>query len=42
MSAAKLIRPSAEYKDSFLEALEEYHQEGYYTYNDIPRLKADL
>ena len=42
MTAAKLVRPSVEYKDSFLEAMEEYHQEDNYLYNEIPRLKGDF
>jgi predicted acetyltransferase len=28
MPASKLVKPSAEYQESFLEALQEYHQEG--------------
>lgn len=42
MSASKLVRPSVEYKDSFLEALREYHAEGKRLYNEIPRLKSDF
>lgn len=42
MSASKLIRPNAEFKESYLEALEEYHAEGRYTYQDIPTLNADF
>jgi predicted acetyltransferase len=42
MTAAKLIRPSAEYKESFLEAIEEYHAEGRYLYNEINILKSDF
>ena len=42
MSASKLVRPSADYKDSYLEALKEYHAEGRYTYQDIDRLSADF
>lgn len=42
MTASKLIRPNAEFKESYLEALEEYHAEGRYTYQDIPTLNADF
>ena len=42
MSASKLIRPDASYRESFLEALREYHDEGRYLYNDIGRLKNDF
>ncbi|PJB70048.1 MAG: GNAT family N-acetyltransferase [Alphaproteobacteria bacterium CG_4_9_14_3_um_filter_47_13] len=39
MSASKLVRPAANYKESFLEALHEYHQEGNFLYKDIALLK---
>ena len=42
MSASKLVRPDTEYQDSFIEALREYHAEGRYLYNDIPKLRADF
>lgn len=42
MSASKLIRPSAEYKEDYLKALEEYHAEGRYLYQDIGVLNADF
>jgi len=42
MSASKLVRPSAEYKESYLEALEEYHAEGRYLYQEIARLNGDF
>ncbi len=42
MSASKLIRPDVEYKDSYLEALAEYHNEGRYEYNDIINIKTDF
>lgn len=42
MTASKLVRPSVEYKESFLDALEEYHQEGRYEYNDIGHLKHNF
>jgi predicted acetyltransferase len=35
MTAAKLIRPSTEYQESYLEALREFHSEGRYTYNTM-------
>lgn len=35
MSAAKLERPSLELKESYLEALQEFHEEGRYTFLDI-------
>ena len=38
MSASKLVRPSIDYKDSYLEALIEYHDEGRYLYNDYKTL----
>ncbi len=42
MSASKLVKPSEDYKESFLEALKEYHKEDAYLYNDIATLKADF
>lgn len=42
MTASKLVRPSPEYKDSYLEALKEYHIEGRYKYQDIDILDADF
>lgn len=42
MSASKLIRPSIDYKDDYLEALKEYHEEGRYLYQDITTLDADF
>lgn len=42
MTASKLIRPSADYKDSFLEALHEYHAEGRYKHIDISRLQNEF
>jgi predicted acetyltransferase len=38
MSASKLVKPSVEYKESYLEALKEYHEEGKYLYQDIAQL----
>lgn len=42
MSASKLIRPTIEYKDEYLEALKEYHAEGRYLHQDIDRLSVDF
>lgn len=42
MSASKLIRPNVDFKDSYLEALEEYHAEGRYKYQDIAALSANF
>lgn len=42
MSASKLIRPDIEYKNSFLDALREYHAEGRQLYNDINRVSHDF
>ena len=42
MSASKLVRPAEEYKESYLEALAEYHAEGRYLYQDINTLKGDF
>lgn len=38
MSAAKLVKPSVDYKDSFLKALDEYHREGAMLYLDKNKL----
>lgn len=42
MSASKLIRPTPDYKDSYLAALKEYHAEKRYLYQDIGTLSADF
>ncbi len=42
MPAAKLVRPSVEFRDSFLEALKEYHKEGLYTCYDYKRIAEDF
>lgn len=42
MSASKLIRPTADYKDDYLEALAEYHAEGRYLHQNIGLLSADF
>ncbi|MCD8562888.1 MAG: GNAT family N-acetyltransferase [Alphaproteobacteria bacterium] len=42
MSASKLVKPSAEYKDSFIEALKEYQAEGTYTFLNIEDLRTNF
>lgn len=42
MTASKLIRPCADFKESYLEALAEYHAEGRYIHQDINALRADF
>ena len=42
MTASKLIKPSVDYKDSYLEALALYHQEGRYKNLSISELKEDF
>jgi len=42
MSASKLVRPAEQYKESYLEALEEYHAEGRYLYQDIGQIDANF
>lgn len=42
MSASKLIRPHIDYKETYLEALAEYHAEGRYSYQDIGTLQNDF
>ena len=42
MPASKLVRPDTLYKDSYLEALQEYHNEGRFTYLDSSRLRHDF
>jgi len=42
MTASKLVRPAAEYQESFLEALREYHAEGRCLYQQIPVIKNDF
>ncbi len=42
MSASKLVRPDAEYKRSFLEALREYHAEDEYKFWDASSLDYDF
>lgn len=38
MSASKLVKPATEYKESFLEALAEFHQEKRFMFLDIKEL----
>ncbi|NCC21304.1 MAG: GNAT family N-acetyltransferase [Alphaproteobacteria bacterium] len=42
MPASKLVRPDIEFRDSYLEALAEYHAEGAYDYIDYSRVRADF
>lgn len=42
MPASKLIRPHEDYKDSFLDALAEYHGEGRFSYLNIDALRNDF
>jgi predicted acetyltransferase len=42
MSASKLVKPNVAYKDSYIEAINEYHAEGRYQFLDITELKNDF
>ena len=42
MSASKLVKPHVEYKDSFLEALDEFHAEGRYQFLDRAELDKNF
>ena len=42
MSASKLVKPSVEYKDSFLEALREFQEEGRYSFLNIKAIENDF
>jgi predicted acetyltransferase len=42
MSASKLVRPNTEYKDSFIEALREFHEEGQLKFHDYHELKENF
>lgn len=42
MSASKLVKPSIEHKDSFLEALDEFHAEGRYQFLDRSELEENF
>lgn len=39
---SSLVRPSSRYKDSYVAALREFHQEGRYTYHNIDRIRSDF
>ena len=42
MSASKLSKPNLIYKNSFLEALQEYHEEDRYTFLNLNELNANF
>lgn len=42
MSASKLVKPGIEYKDSYLEALDEFHAEGRYQFLDRAEIEKDF
>jgi predicted acetyltransferase len=42
MPASKLVRPDTLYKNSYLEALQEYHREGRFTYLGVASLRHDF
>lgn len=42
MSASKLVRPSVDYKESYLKALDEYHAEGRFLYNNGTKLRTEF
>lgn len=42
MSASKLVKPSAEYKESFVKALYEFEKEGRYAFMDIDDIAKDF
>lgn len=42
MSASKLIRPVADYKESYIEALGEYHAENRYQFQTIDKVRGDF
>jgi predicted acetyltransferase len=42
MSASKLVRPAIEFKESYLDALKEYHAEGRHLHQDIDTLTHDF
>jgi len=42
MSASKLVKPDVIYKDSFLEALAEFHEEGRFTFINASDLQTDF
>lgn len=42
MSASKLVKPSVDYKDSYLEALQEFHAEGRYNFLSVADLEDNF
>ena len=42
MSASKLVKPNVEYRDSYLEALDEFHAEGRYQFLDRKEVEKDF
>jgi predicted acetyltransferase len=42
MSASKLVKPSAQYKNSYLDALREFQAEGRYAFLDIDEIERDF
>lgn len=42
MSSPKLVRPSAKYKESFIDALREYHDEERYTHINVSEAKDNF
>lgn len=42
MSASKLIRPDVDYKESYLEALAEYHKEGRCTHDRVSYVRTNF
>jgi predicted acetyltransferase len=42
MSASKLVKPDVIYKDSFIEAIKEFHAEGRYLFLNITDLEKDF
>ncbi len=42
MSASKLVKPSIEYKESYLEALREFQKENRYEFLDIDKIDKDF
>jgi predicted acetyltransferase len=42
MSASKLVKPSVDYKDSYLKALQEFEKEGRYAFMDIDNITKNF
>lgn len=42
MSASKLVKPSIEYKESYLEALREFQEEGRYTFLNLEEIEENF